>query len=287
MTSGPARHTLNPAMPVLQRPDGTVQIGWDPRRAIGIRPPNGLSPRTLAELLRGMQSGFDAETSHTRAVAAGLTDVDEWTGLLKALRAADMLQSVPAHGSRSVAVRIHGSGPLSDLLTGALSCSGNRVRTSRFGHVAVTREAADLVVLSDYLVADRRLVRDLHRAGVPHLPVRIRDGTGLIGPLVLPGATSCLNCADLHRGDRDKSWPALAAQLEGTVGSADRATVLATAAVALNQVDQVIDAIRGAASGNKPPPTLDATLEFDIGSRTTVVRRWSRHPQCDWCAHKP
>jgi bacteriocin biosynthesis cyclodehydratase domain-containing protein len=277
------RQTLNPAMPVLQRPDGTVQLGWDPRRAIGIRPPDGLSVGDLAELLRGMQSGVDPESSRSLAVAAGLTDIDGWTGLVGALSSAGLLQTMPDTGRRPVSVRIHGSGPLSDLLAGALNCSGTRVRTSRFGHVAVTRDAADLVVLSDVLVADRRLVRDLHRAGVPHLPVRIRDGTGLIGPLVLPGATSCLNCADLHRSDRDASWPVLAAQLEGTVGSADRATVLATAAVALNQVDQVIDAIRGGGGRAEPPPTLDATLEFDIGTRTTVVRRWSRHPLCDWC----
>lgn len=274
---------LNPALPVLQRPDGTVQIGWDPRRAIGIRPPDGLSVGDLADLLRGMQSGVDPESSRSLALAAGLTDVDGWAGLVGALSSAGLLRTVPDAGRRPVSVRIHGSGPLSDLLAGALSCSGTRVRTSRFGHVAVTRDAADLVVLSDFLVADRRLVRDLHRAGVPHLPVRIRDGTGLIGPLVLPGATSCLNCADLHRSDRDASWPVLAAQLEGTVGTGDRATVLATAAVALNQVDRVIDAIRGGGGRAEPPPTLDATLEFDIGSRTTVVRRWSRHPLCDWC----
>jgi hypothetical protein len=41
-------------------------------------------------------------------------------------------------------------------------------------------------VLSDYLVADPRMVRDLHTEGVPHLPVRVRDGTGLVGPLVIP-----------------------------------------------------------------------------------------------------
>jgi bacteriocin biosynthesis cyclodehydratase domain-containing protein len=280
-----ARQTLNPAMPVLQRPDGTVQLGWDPRRAIGIRPPAGLSGGALADLLRGMQSGVDVESSQSLAVAAGLTDVDGWTGLLGALSTAGLLRPEPDSDRRPVSVRVHGSGPLSDLLAGALTCSGARVRTSRFGHVA--RGGADLVVLSDFLVADRRLVRDLHRAGVPHLPVRIRDGTGLIGPLVLPGATSCLNCADLHRSDRDASWPVLAAQLEGTVGSADRATVLATAAVALNQVDQVIDAIRGGGCRAKPPPTLDATLEFDVDSRTTVVRRWSRHPLCDWCDRKP
>jgi hypothetical protein len=30
------------------------------------------------------------------------------------------------------------------------------------------------------------------RQGVPHLAVRVRDGTGLVGPLVIPGVTSCL-----------------------------------------------------------------------------------------------
>jgi hypothetical protein len=56
----------------------------------------------------------------------------------------------------------------------------------------VSPDAVDLVVLSDYLVADPRMVRDLHARGVPHLPVRVRDGTGLVGPLVIPGVTSSL-----------------------------------------------------------------------------------------------
>ena len=55
------------------------------------------------------------------------------------------------------------------------------------------------------------MVRELHAAGVPHLPVRVRDGTGLVGPLVIPGVTSCLGCADLHRSERDAAWPAVAA----------------------------------------------------------------------------
>ena len=59
-------------------------------------------------------------------------------------------------------------------------------------HAGVSRTAVDLVILSDSLVADPRLVRDLHSQGVPHLPVRVRDGIGLVGPLVMPGVTSCL-----------------------------------------------------------------------------------------------
>ena len=60
-------------------------------------------------------------------------------------------------------------------------------------HATVSPAAVDLVVLSDYLVADPRMVRDLHSQGGPHLPVRVRDGTGLVGPLVIPGVTSCLD----------------------------------------------------------------------------------------------
>lgn len=40
-------------------------------------------------------------------------------------------------------------------------------------------------MLADWLAADPRLLRDLHIARVPHLPVRVRDGTGLVGPLVI------------------------------------------------------------------------------------------------------
>ena len=75
----------------------------------------------------------------------------------------------------------------------------------------------------------------------------------------------------------------MAAQLRDTVGSADRATVLATAALALNQVDRVLRAVRcgpGAGGAPDPPPTLDTTLEFDVNVGSVVARRWSRHPRC-------
>ena len=51
------RYALNPAMPVLSRPDGVVQVGWDPRRAVLVRPPARLTTRALADLLRVLQAG--------------------------------------------------------------------------------------------------------------------------------------------------------------------------------------------------------------------------------------
>src|SRR6187200_239969 len=64
------RYALNPAMPVLSRPDGVVQVGWDPRRAVLVRPPAGLTARALGELLHVLQSG--ATLADVQALADGV-----------------------------------------------------------------------------------------------------------------------------------------------------------------------------------------------------------------------
>lgn len=275
-------YALDPAMPVLLRPDGAVQVGWDPRRAVLVRPPRGLTAAALAALLRSMQSHTGIAELQQEGARRGLLDGHELTDLIEQLIDAGVATARPLRRTvRSASIRVHGRGPLSEVLLDALRCSGARIKHSSQPHAGVTPAGADLVVLADYLVADPRMVRDLHGAGIPHLPVRVRDGAGLVGPLVIPGVTSCLGCADLHRSDRDAAWPAVAAQLRDTVGSADRATVLATAALALSQVDLVIRAVRGDDVA-APPPTLNTMLEFDVNTSSIVARRWTRHPRC-WC----
>ncbi len=290
------RYALNPATPVLSRPDGTVQVGWDPRRAVIVHPPSGLPARILAELLRTLQSA--ATVAELQTLAAD-HDADESviTALITRLVNDGVVTAVSRHRGRSATIRIHGSGPLSDLLSASLRCSGVRISQSSRTHACPG--GADLALLTDYLVADPRVVRDLHDAAVPHLAVRVRDGTGLIGPLVIPGVTSCLRCADLHRSDRDHAWPAVAAQLCRTVGTADRATVLATVALALTEVDHVVRAVRGDNDPPADPPagppvgpeaaphswaarpaSLNTTLEFDVAKGAIVARRWSRHAKC-------
>lgn len=280
-----ATYTLDPALPVLLRPDGAVQVGWDPRRAVLVHPPPGLTQAALATVLRSMQIPTTAAAVRHEAARHGPVDTAELDELLAALVAASVaVRDTDARRTcRTVSLRVHGRGPLSDLLVESLRCSGAVVRTSSHPHAAVSTAGTDLVLLSDYLVADPRLVRELHTERVPHLPVRVRDGTGMVGPLVLPGVTSCLACADLHRRDRDAAWPAVAAQLRHTVAHADRATVLATVALALSQVDRVIAAVRGMAADRNlaAPPTLDATLELDLAAGSIMTRRWVRHPLCD------
>ncbi|HZU48433.1 MAG TPA: cyclodehydratase [Mycobacterium sp.] len=268
-------------MPVLLRPDGAVQVGWDPRRAVLVRPPRGLTAGGLAALLRSMQSRVSLTELQRQAVDLGLVDARDLADLIAQLVGAGVAtQGRPQRTGRSPSIQVHGRGPLSDLLTEGLRCSGARIRRSSQPH-ATTPGRTDLVVLSDYLVADPRMLRDLHSDGVPHLPVRVRDGVGLVGPLVIPGMTSCLRCADLHRRDRDAAWPAVAAQLRDTVGAADPATLMATAALALSQVNRVIGAVRGMDTADpSPPAALNATLEFDLNAGSIVARHWSRHPLC-------
>ena len=60
--------------------------------------------------------------------------------------------------------------------------------------------APDLAIIatdtgwSDTAQSDRLL-----RAGVPHLLSSVRENTGVVGPFVLPGRTSCHRCHELHR----------------------------------------------------------------------------------------
>jgi hypothetical protein len=187
-----ALYALDPALPVLLRPDGAVQVGWDPRRAVLVRAPGGLAGAQLANLLRSMRSPIAISELQEQAVDRGLRDTDGLTNLTQLVTAGVATRGCRQSGGRAASIRVHGRGPVSDLLVESLRCSGARIAHSSQPHATMSPAAVDLVVLSDYLVADPRLVRDLHSQGVAHLVVRVRDGTGLVGPLVIPGVTSCL-----------------------------------------------------------------------------------------------
>ncbi|MFQ3562122.1 TOMM precursor leader peptide-binding protein [Streptomyces gramineus] len=59
---------------------------------------------------------------------------------------------------------------------------------------------------------DAGAAEPLMAAGTPHLYTGVVEGTGVVGPLVLPGGTGCARCLHEHRTDRDPAWPRLIAQ---------------------------------------------------------------------------
>ncbi|MQA11207.1 MAG: hypothetical protein GEU98_22135 [Pseudonocardiaceae bacterium] len=141
-----------------------------------------------------------------------------------------------------------------------------------------SRSGPELVVLADAAVPLPDLVHPLVAECVPHLLVHVREGRGLVGPLVVPGRTSCLRCADLHRADRDPCWPTVAGQLAGRALPADLAGATATVAFAAGQVLALLER-----TPSVPPPVWNAQVEVDPFACAVRRTAWPPHPACGCC----
>jgi hypothetical protein len=134
----------------------------------------------------------------------------------------------------------------------------------------------DLVVLAP---ARPDLLEDARArvpAPTPSLLAEVRETVGVVGPLVLPGRTTCLRCVDLTRSDLDPDWPTLAAQLATRSRSAtacDSSLAMMVAAQASLQVLSLID-------GTADPATLGGTLELALPDWRWRRRSWPVHPDC-------
>ncbi|MCP2320522.1 bacteriocin biosynthesis cyclodehydratase domain-containing protein [Nocardia amikacinitolerans] len=267
---------LHPRVTILVRPSGVVQLGWDPERALLLEPPD-LDTQTVLGFLRLLDGLRTRPQILWQAGRSGIA-AERAATLLAEIDAAGLLVQPRDRPGPIRAVRVHGLGPLSDAISAGLRRVGIRPVRSRGDApeaVVTGPRADDLVVLADTVVTDPRLASALVLHRIPHLPVRVRDGTGVVGPLVLPGETSCLRCADLTRVDYDAEWPHLAAQLLGRVGHASPAAIAATAALALGELEAILDC-----SPRRPPATLDATLELDLDSHLLQRRYWAPHAAC-------
>lgn len=143
-----------------------------------------------------------------------------------------------------------------------------RETTATFVVHAGTQRPAELTALA---YARRR---------VPHLTLDLRDGIAVIGPLVPPAGSPCLNCIDLHRRDRDPVWPALAAQLS-TGGETIEPCSVTTALIAVGYAtDEVLTFLDGGV-----PQTIGATIEI-AGPGRERRRTWPAHPKCG-CSRRP
>jgi hypothetical protein len=188
----------------------------------------------------------------------------------------------------------HGPDALGARRDAAACRAGRTVAPSVQARPAEQVARPDLVVLApDGAGPEPRLVDQLMRDGQPHLFAAVRPSVGVVGPLVLPGRSSCARCHDLHRRDRDAAWPTVAAQLRGIPGAAARAAtssadacdvVLATAvaAQACLQVLAFLDAFPDRSGAL--PPAVDGTLEVALADGTVRRRTWAVHPACgcDW-----
>ncbi|WP_214412740.1 ThiF family adenylyltransferase [Sphaerisporangium fuscum] len=132
----------------------------------------------------------------------------------------------------------------------------------------------DLVVLAPVGPLDGVVTRELVTQQIPHLLATAGEGVGSVGPLVLPGHTSCLHCLELIRRDRDPSWPVIRIRLGGfPAGEIACDTVVSTlvAAQATGHVLGFVDGLEPTVTNS----TVDVMPDWGWKKRT-----WSAHPQC-------
>ena len=134
-------------------------------------------------------------------------------------------------------------------------------------------DVADLTILAGGRPVDDDRRAALHAANAAHLAMSVSAYSGVVGPLVLPGLTSCLRCADLHRRDRDPAWPTLAVQLtvarEQPAELAVATTIVGVAAI------QTLAFLDG-----DEPACIDGTLEVHLPDWRVRRRSWPPHPEC-------
>ncbi len=113
--------------------------------------------------------------------------------------------------------------------------------------------------------------------GIPHLPLTCRDGAATLGPLVVPGRSSCLRCHDLMRTDLDPAWPGVSSRLHAgvlarpePVDAGPRLGPLVTALAAL--------LVTGWLDGTAP--MAGVSVEVALPWPTVVHRYWPAHPDC-------
>lgn len=155
----------------------------------------------------------------------------------------------------------------------AISRSAPGTRVTALG----TADRPSIVLLADPVDPASERARMLMATRTPLLVMSIRERRGVIGPLVVPGESSCLECQDAVRRDLDRHWGVLKPQLLNHPGSAgeggETALVMMTAALAATQVLQWID-------GERLPETLNASLEIALPDLVLERRYWPRHAAC-------
>ncbi|MFF9035162.1 TOMM precursor leader peptide-binding protein [Streptomyces sp. NPDC014892] len=166
---------------------------------------------------------------------------------------------------------------------------GSRPPAAPPGDLSVDRlreEAGfSLVILASRDGADVHAPRPLAAepliaSGTPHLYAGVVEGTGVVGPLVLPGETGCAGCLEQSRTDRDKTWPRLVAQWRSgrphQVEACDLALATTVAGLAAAHALAFLD--------GRTPSSAGARWEVSVPGLDWHSRPVWPHPACSCTA---
>ncbi|MFJ5288291.1 TOMM precursor leader peptide-binding protein [Streptomyces sp. NPDC088348] len=128
----------------------------------------------------------------------------------------------------------------------------------------------------DAYVPDPALSTEWITSGTPHLYTGVLEGTGMVGPLVLPGGTACSGCLALRRTEHDPGWPRMVAQWRsgrrGSVPACDLGLATAVAGLAAAHTLAFLD--------GELPASTGARWEASLPLLDWRSARITPHPDC-------
>lgn len=295
------RPALDPASPVLRRDAEHLQVGTDPqdavvlrdlpgvvellRRCDGVRQRGdvlgaGADPTVAADLGRALDALLDVgvlvDTDEQLALGAAAGEPARLVGLgLAAARA-----TVTVAARRTRAVRVVGPSVLAEPLAALLSDCGVPIHADSPPATAwADGSRPDLAVVVGHPEPDRDTVDSLVRSDVDHLVVALHARSALLGPLVRPGQTACVRCADAARADADPPWMAMVPQLDSPVqrpvGAPWAGSPLLVATVVAAAAAAVLACLDGV-----PTPCDGAVLRWGADCGLAAVHPITAHPDC-------
>ena len=257
--------------------------------ALALGSERGLRPALMRRLIRaGVRSGLVDDASQ---MPESLRDIP---GHLRDLIAPDVIAARHLHGGTARAretidrrqraeVAIQGAGPVAEAVALVLTCAGvgniAQDRATHSGskrHRRATHQRA-CHVLCDTAHPDAAADPDAMALDIPHLAVAVTGTRAVIGPLVIPGRTSCLRCRELHLADADETWPRAAVQWAARhPGPAAAGLAHLSGAWAALHVLAVIDA----GSAEVQAPAMNAALIIGLPDAAVEVESRPPLPLC-------
>lgn len=206
------RVMLREATALILRSPHHLQFGTVPGHSLVLGVPPAVSASQVMLVLReAMRPVCPAELA-ARLGHCGLSG-EHAEGIITDLQNADLLRRLP---TTSTTVQVTGTATLAGAVLHNLSRYGIRASPVTPGAPAFGRLGPDsLVVLAGHLFPPQDVTHRLMVQAVPHLPCGVIDGGVVIGPLVLPGDTACLECIDTQLLARDPDWRHIRAQSAG------------------------------------------------------------------------
>lgn len=233
-----ARPELRQDMPLLWREPGRLQVG-DSMVAIDAVTP-GLyawlqhldGVHTWDQLQQLLEDGDDpapADAHRAVRVLAGCGALNDaaampahwrWTSSHERYRElGDLAAAAHVFGDphtantvlerrNNVRVGVIGDGPLPDAVRRALASSGMQSTAADVADVRILARGGFPDVFDDPTSGDYDR---------PHVSVAVYGERALIGPMVVPGRSSCLRCRHLHRLDADPNWSMVSLHLSAAM----------------------------------------------------------------------